>query len=171
MTRPDIFAIPIDAAGTLAIATRPRGGDWLADDLESLALAGVDTLVSLLEIAELVELGLENQPALCALHGLHYSNVPVPDLGLPPDTDRFLDAVRDIVSALRTGQNIAVHCRQSIGRSGLFAVSVVVALGATLERAREEVSTSCGVPMPETPAQLDWLQENVGRLSVLASDV
>ena len=168
MIQTDIFPIPVDAPGMLAIVSRPRGGDRLTDDLERLALAGVDILVSLLAIDEHVDLGLENEPGLCALQGLRYASVPVPDLGLPPDTDRFLDAVRDIVSELRAGQNVAVHCRQSFGRSGLFAVSVGVALGATLERALRDVSEARGVPVPETKAQLDWLQEHETRLSAIA---
>lgn len=171
MTHRAVFPIPIDAPGTLAIVTRPRGAEWLIDDLEQLALDGVETVVSLLAIDEQVELGLENESALCALHGLRYSNVPVPDLGSPPDADRFVGAVREIVSAVRAKRNVAVHCRQSIGRSGLFAVSVVVALGATLDRALEDVSEARGVPVPETQAQLDWLQENVGRLSGVSNDV
>lgn len=171
MTHGTLFAIPIDAPGALAIATPPRGGDWLTDDLECLALDGVDTLVSMLCIDEQVELGLENEGALCALHGLQYSSVPVPDLASPPDSDRFLAAVRDISSLLRAGQTVAVHCQQSTGRSGLLAVSVAVALGATLERALEDVSEARGVPVPETPAHLDWLQENVGRLSSVSNGV
>lgn len=164
MTHGTLIAIPIDAPGALAIATPPRGGDWLTDDLECLALDGVDTLVSMLCIDEQVELGLENEGALCALHGLHYSSVPVPDLASPPDSDRFLAAVRDISSLLRAGQTVAVHCQQSTGRSGLLAVSVAVALGATLERALDDVSTARGVRVPDTQAQLDWLRENVDRL-------
>lgn len=167
MTHGTLFAIPIDAPGALAIVTPPRGGDWLTDDLEQLALDGVEAVVSLLAIDEQVELGLENEPALCALHGLRYSSVPVPDLGLPLDTDRFLDAVRSIVAALRTGQNVAVHCGQSVGRSGLFAVAVAVALGAALERALENVSDARGARVPETQAQVDWLQKNVDRLSAM----
>ena len=167
MTQTDIFPIPIGTSGAFAIAARPRGGDWLTGDLERLALDGVDILVSLLDVDELVELGLENEPALCALNGLRYARVPVPDLGTPPDTARFLDAVRDIVTDLRAGRNVAVHCGQSVGRSGLFAVSVAVALGATLERALEDVSEARGVRVPETQGQLYWLREHVDRLSAV----
>jgi protein-tyrosine phosphatase len=167
MTQGDVFPIPIQASGTLAIVTCPRGGEWLTDDLEQLALDGVETVVSLLAIDEQVELGLENEPALCALHGLRYASVPVPDLGSPPDSDRFLDAVRDAVSALRAGQNVAVHCRHSAGRSGLFAVSVAVALGGTLQRAREDVMEARGASVPETQAQIDWLQEHEARLAAI----
>jgi protein-tyrosine phosphatase len=171
MTHGTLFAIPIDAPGALAIATCPRGGDWLTDDLECLALDGVDTLVSMLCIDEQIDLALENEGALCALHGLQYSSVPVTDLAPPPDSERFFEAVRDISSLLRAGQTVAVHCQQSTGRSGLFAVAVAVALGARLEQALDDVSAARGVRVPETQAQLDWLQENVGRLSGVSNDV
>ena len=38
--------------------TRPRGGDWLTDELRDLAVAGLDVLVSLLSAAEVAELDL-----------------------------------------------------------------------------------------------------------------
>ncbi|MCC6363579.1 MAG: hypothetical protein IT165_08635 [Bryobacterales bacterium] len=34
--------------GKLAMAARPRGGDWLDDEMESWRRAGIDTVFSLL---------------------------------------------------------------------------------------------------------------------------
>src|ERR1700743_3176736 len=48
------------ANGRLAIVPRPRGGDWLADDLHALRREGIDILVSLLTPSEVEELGLTN---------------------------------------------------------------------------------------------------------------
>ena len=42
----------------LAIAPRPRGGDWLEDDVRLLQRAGVDVIVSALTPVEAEELGL-----------------------------------------------------------------------------------------------------------------
>ena len=43
---------------TLAIITRPRGGDWLSDELSALKREGVGVVVSCLTDAEEHELGL-----------------------------------------------------------------------------------------------------------------
>lgn len=163
-----IFKVPLDVPGTLAITPRPRGGEWLGDDIERLALAGVDILVSLLMLDERIELGLENEAALCAIQGVDHVSVPVPDLGTPNDDGQFADAVRALARALRAGKTVAVHCRQSVGRSGLLAVSIAIALGASLESAIEDVSGARGVRVPETPAQAEWLRQNAARLSGLA---
>ena len=45
----------------LAIVPRPRGGDWLEDELDQMKRAGVDVLVSMLQVDEAVELGLSSE--------------------------------------------------------------------------------------------------------------
>lgn len=44
--RAEIYTIGDLARGRLSIMARPRGGDWLADEMQSLRDAGVDALVS-----------------------------------------------------------------------------------------------------------------------------
>ena len=48
-------------AGRLAISARPRGGDWLEDEISAWQRAGVDTVVSLLTIDEERDLALERE--------------------------------------------------------------------------------------------------------------
>jgi protein-tyrosine phosphatase len=162
-----IFQISIDAPGTVSITARPRGGDWLEDDVAGLAQQGVGVVVSLLCADEQVELALEEEAAICSKHDIEFISLPVPDLGVPHDTEEFVAAIYRLVRLVRAGSNIAVHCRQSIGRSGLLAVSIVMALGMTLEPALECVSNARGVRVPETDEQRRWLQRNERRLSEL----
>ena len=53
-----VYWIPLDQKGALGIMPRPRGDDWLEDELQALARYGVTFLVSLLEREEEEELGL-----------------------------------------------------------------------------------------------------------------
>ncbi len=46
--------------GRLGIMSRPRGGDWLEDEIRSLSQSQVDAVISLLEQSEIIELELEN---------------------------------------------------------------------------------------------------------------
>ncbi len=163
-----IFRIPVGIPGTLAITPRPRGGDWLDDDIAALAAQGVGVLVSLLRTDEQLELGLENEAATCLAHGIEFIALPVPDLGAPIDSREFMQAVQGLATLLRGGAGVAVHCRQSVGRSGLLAVAIAVAVGVPLESAIREVSAARGVPVPETTVQSDWLRRNVVQLSELA---
>jgi protein-tyrosine phosphatase len=165
----NIFQVPLQARGVLAITSRPRGGDWLSDDIETLAAQGVQILVSLLTVEEEVELQLENEAALCILNGIEFVALPIPDLGIPSDGAAFIGVIRRLASAVRDGKSVAVHCRQSVGRSGLLAAAVAVALGESLEAAFEVVSAARGVRIPETLEQGHWLRQNYDKLSALGS--
>jgi hypothetical protein len=66
---PDLFWIVGSWRGRLAIAARPRGGDWLEDELNGWRLAGINVIVSLLESDEVAQLGLlEESRAAVAVH-------------------------------------------------------------------------------------------------------
>lgn len=160
-----IFRIPITSQGSLAIAPRPRGGDWLEDDIADLARSGVRVLVSMLREDEQHELGLQGEAAACSRCQIEFVPVPVPDLGAPTDGEAFIRAVHGLADRIRTGASIAMHCRQSVGRSGMLAVSIAVALGVPLESALADVSRARGVSVPETKEQIDWLRRNAAALS------
>jgi protein-tyrosine phosphatase len=51
-----------------------------------------------------------------------------------------------------------VHCRQGIGRSGLIAIGALMSSGFATEEAIRAVSLARGLPIPETPAQHEWLR-------------
>jgi protein-tyrosine phosphatase len=163
--RKTIFEIQFRFPGVLAITPRPRGGDWLEVDIAALSFQGVNVLVSLLEAEEAFELGLERESASCEINGIEFWTLPVPDLGTPIDSPKFVRAATDLARVLRKGKCIAIHCRQSVGRSGLLAASIAVAAGLGLTDAIEAVSEARGVRVPETPAQLEWLRRYEPHLS------
>jgi len=129
--------------------------------------AGVEVLASALTADEQWELGLEDEPQACAAHGIEFVGLPIPDLGAPQDSLAFLGEVGRLTAALRLGRNVAVHCRQGVGRSGLVAVAVMVALGSPLEAALQAVSLARGLSVPETQEQRNWLEALSGALSRL----
>lgn len=140
----------------------------MTDDLQALRARGVDVLVCLLESPEQAELGLTDEALLCGEHRIKYVPAPVPDLGVPPNAGTFLEVVAAVVADLRSGLSVAVHCRQSVGRSGLFAVAVVIATGRALPEGRSTVSAARGVEVPETSEQLAWLRHYEQQLASLA---
>lgn len=155
---PDLYRIPTDTSGRLAISARPRGGDWLSDEVAGWQRAGVTVVVSLLEADEERDLGLTDEATECAAHGLHFVPVPVPDRGVPTDRIAFAEAVITVADELDNGERVGVHCRQGIGRSGLFAVAVLKALGVSTDIAIGAASAARGRPVPETPEQTEWLR-------------
>ena len=158
---PDLFRIATDTLGRLAISARPRGGDWLSDEVAGWKRAGVTVVVSLLESEEERDLGLTDEATECAAHGLRFVPVPVPDRGTPTDTTAFAEAVHAVADELDNGEWVAVHCRQGIGRSGLCAVAVLRVLGVPTADAIVAASAARGRPVPETPEQTEWLRRFV----------
>jgi protein-tyrosine phosphatase len=154
---PDLFSIPGPWRGRLAVATRPRGGDWLEDELTSWRPAGIDTIVSLLEKEEASQLELDREGDIAQSKGLRFISFPIPDRGVPASTPVTLSLLKDILQALEEGNNVAIHCRQGIGRSGLIAAAVLAASGIGVEKAIDIVSAARGQTIPETLPQLQWI--------------
>lgn len=155
---PDLFWIPGPWRGRLAVATRPRGGDWLEDEAGGWRRAGLDVVVSLLEREEAEQLELIHEGEAAESKGVHFVSFPIPDRGVPASMQATVSLLRNIANALEEGNSVAVHCRQGIGRSGLIAAGVLVTSGISAERAIEAVSAARGQTIPETPDQLRWLR-------------
>lgn len=155
---PDLFWIPGPWPGRLAVAARPRGGDWLEDEASGWRRAGLDVVVSLLEKEEAAQLDLDRESDAAASKGIHFISFPIPDRGVPASIPASLGLLKNIADSLEQGKNVAVHCRQGIGRSGLIATGVLVATGMGVSRAIEVVSSARGLAIPETPNQLQWIQ-------------
>ena len=155
---PDLFWIVGPWRGRLAIATRPRGGDWLKDELDGLRRAGVDVVVSLLETNEADQLDLVDERQAAEANGIRFISFPIPDRGIPASVQSAISLMSDLVGALEKGQNVAVHCRQGIGRSGLIAAGVLTIAGASPADAIQAVSSARGLSIPETPDQREWVE-------------
>lgn len=156
----DIFWIDGDPPPGLAIVLRPRGGDWLEDELLRFKRSGVDTLVSMLEPDEEAELGLAEEGALARQAGLEYVSFPIPDRHVPVAEKVFRGFVSELAERLRQGERIGVHCRGSIGRATVVAASVLVHLGWRPAAALEAIEDARGCPVPDTPEQREWILQS-----------
>jgi len=154
----DLFWIPGPWSGRLAIAARPRGGDWLPDEASGWQRVGLDMVVSLLEEDEAAQLELSEERQFAEASGIRFVSFPVPDRGVPESLSRAGALLRDITEALENGKSVAIHCRQSVGRAGLVAAGVLVTTGANAENAIQAVSAARGQTIPETVAQLQWIR-------------
>ena len=68
---------------------RPRGGDWLGDELRWLSADGVNVLLSMLTREEVAELGLNRMKAICGMEGIEFWSFPVADRGVPESSAAF----------------------------------------------------------------------------------
>ena len=162
----DLFSIPGPWRGRLAIALRPRGGDWLDDEASARRRVGIDVIVSLLEGEKAAKLDLENERQAAENNGIRFVSFTIPDRGVPASTEAAIAAIGAIVAQLDAGKNVAVHCRQGIGRSGLVAAGVLISSGIKAAEAVEIVSSARGTSVPETPEQRRWIERLPSRAPV-----
>jgi protein-tyrosine phosphatase len=151
--------------GKLAIAARPRGGDWLQDELAHWHDAGINSIVSLLTTEEEESLDLTKEAQLARANGMSFVSFPVPDRQVPESRAQATDLLDQINRDLSAGNNVVVHCRQGIGRSGLVAASLLVMRGQDVKSALARLGRLRGVSVPETPEQVRWLDQYAASLA------
>ena len=157
--RTELYWIEGPWRGRLAIMPRPRGGDWLEDEIQSWRRSGVDVVVSLLTRDEQTELNLPNEAALCRVNNIEFVSFPIVDRSVPSSVEAFSKQVIKLAERLADGKNIAVHCRQGIGRAALVAICILVWSGFESAAAIEQVAAARGCAVPETPEQRRWITD------------
>jgi protein-tyrosine phosphatase len=145
--------------GRLAIVARPRGGDWLEDDVRTWKEAELDVIVSLLTRDEIVQWELAEETQLCQTYNMLFFSFPIEDHGVPTSQADTLELAGKLHNALAGGQNVAIHCWGGIGRSGMIAACVLVRGGLEPNEALRRVSVGRGFPVPDTPEQREWVTE------------
>lgn len=157
--KPEIYWIGGPWRGRLAIVGRPRGNDWLEDEVLAWKAVGIDSVVSLLTPNEESELGLEAEGRLAKASGITYVSFPVPDRSVPPDLAGSVQLIRQIERWLTEGKDVAVHCRQGIGRSALVAACLLVSAGLQTDAAFARLGKTRGCAVPETAEQREWVMQ------------
>ena len=155
--KPDVYWIDGPWPGGLAILARPRGADWLEDEVEGWKHAGVDTVVSLLTRAEEIELGLSEEGDLVRRCGLRFLSFPIADYSVPTSKRDTRELVEKLEDELSRGNKIGIHCRQGIGRSSIVAACVLVSAGESAESAFRIVEAARRAPVPDTAEQKKWV--------------
>jgi protein-tyrosine phosphatase len=157
----ELYWIAISTPGRLAIMPRPRGGDWLEDEVKAWRRAGIDVVVSLLMPNEISELDLGHEQSLCEANGIQFRSFPIVDRDIPTSKTAVAELATELAQLLVEGKSIAVHCRQGIGRAALIAICVLVTTGVDADAATERVSAARGCLVPETVGQKRFIAEFV----------
>ena len=147
--------------GKLGIMARPRGNDWLEDEIRKLALSGIDEVISLLEKAEISELQIDNEEELCAKYEIGFRNFPIKDRSTPDDASAFLSLLDKICQLLEEDKKILVHCRMGIGRASLVAAGVLVKHGIDASQVFQLISKYRQMEVPDTQEQIRWFEETM----------
>ena len=143
--------------GRLAILARPRGGDWLQDEIRAWGRSGFHVIVSLLTPEETNELELTGEADRCRSEGIEFVSFPIPDRGVPASRGDTLHLIKSVEALLLAGKAVGIHCRQGIGRSGLIAACLLVSSGVRADAAFSRLKEARGLPIPETDEQRTWV--------------
>lgn len=161
MSEASLYWVGGIAPHRLALTPRPRAGEWLSDEIGSWRCAGVDCVISLLEQAEVRELGLEEEALLCASEGIAYLSFPIPDRGTPASAHKLDLLLTDVAAQLRGGRAVVVHCRAGIGRSGIIAACLLHRIGVPAKEVFARLSAARGMAVPDTDAQIAWTRQSL----------
>ena len=127
---------------TFCPGKKQRGGmtgDWDRDlelDLEVILASGSSTLVNLMEDHEMRDLGVADTAERIP-EGLQYLRWPIADAGTPGPTweAHWRKEGAGLISRLRGGENIVLHCKGGLGRTGMIAACLLVQFECTAEDA------------------------------------
>lgn len=144
-------------SGKLGMMPRPRGGDWLSDEMQRLAQRNVTTVISHLERAEEFELNIASEGELCIENGIEFIHYPILDRSTPKDLSSYLDLIADIDNRLENGENVVIHCRMGIGRTGITAASVLLKNEWDADQVFKSLSDSRTLEMPDTEEQVQFI--------------
>jgi protein-tyrosine phosphatase len=152
-------------SGKLALAARPRGGDWLEDEIEGWRNAGIDTVLSLLTPEEERDLELKDEAREVKKRGMRFVSFPIQDRKVPVSQPGLVAAMENLDVDLSAGKNLVIHCRQGIGRTGLVAACLLVMKGLSSGAAIGALSAARGNPVPETEEQRRWIDDYAATLA------
>jgi protein-tyrosine phosphatase len=82
----------------------------------------------------------------------------------PEDRDAFWALANDVANRLQSGEAVLIHCAGGVGRTAMLAVSVLLALGESINEAESAVSRAKSIV--ETMPQIEMLSWCASQVSV-----
>lgn len=159
MLRP--LQLPDDFSGKLWLTSMPGRYEPLEEFLGWCRADWVEEIVCLVDSEEIAHKSPQYGVAL-RTKGMPLSveQFPIPDYGVPENIEGLVDLARRVSEKLQAGRKIVLHCAAGYGRTGTFAVMVLMVAGMPLEIALATVKSAGS--SPETSEQRQLLQ----RLSI-----
>ena len=157
---PSIFVVETIGSGLLAVMARPVPGDWVDDEFAKISVFGIHRIVSLLEPAEAIAIGLEDESVFCERHSMEFVPYPIPDRGLPESIADFAEFTRSLYESIGQGNNTVIHCRAGIGRTGVVAAGILLHAAFDGESAFDHITKARGISVPDTEEQRQWIIDN-----------
>ncbi len=157
--------LPREVPGALLLHSMPGRYEAFEEARREMDRLKITRIVCLAPLDEIKEKSPDYAIAIARseLKPIHHL-FPVADYGAPDDLDAFCALVREVATAIREGERVLVHCGAGKGRTGTFAICVLIALGFTEGDAREAVGKSGSEPeQPSQEAAIRSVAAKLGR--------
>ena len=134
---------------------------WQRDlrlDLDTIAAWGPAAIVTLIEDHEFEMLGVQDLGRQISARGIEWHHLPIVDVEVPDARFEagWLASGPKLLSVLREGGRVLVHCRGGLGRAGTVAARFLVELGVPARQAVARVRAARPGAI-ETPDQLQYV--------------
>jgi protein-tyrosine phosphatase len=150
--------LPRDVAGSLWLHSMPGRRELLEQTWEQIAVHGVQLIVCLSESDE-VRAGSPSYAAAFDAKTIPclVERFPIPDFGVPSNREAFWSLASKLATQLSSGGRVLIHCGAGIGRTGMLAVCVLLALGDGPAEAQQAVSMAGSLAVtPEQRELVSW---------------
>jgi protein-tyrosine phosphatase len=148
--------LPVPVPGRLLLHSMPGRFEAIDRVWQQVRSEAIGAIVCLTEAFEIRLKSAQYAEALAA------GSVPCDVLpfeiregGVPQDRDAFWGLANDVANRLQGGESVLIHCAGGVGRTAMLAVSVLLALGETVQQAEAIVSRAGSTV--ETMAQIEML--------------
>ena len=141
--------------GNIGMMARPKGNDWLEDEINNLQRQSVNVVVSLLTKKEELELEIEREQYFCKKSNIKFLIFPILDRGLPSSKIEFRAFIIQINKLLNQNNKIVVHCRMGIGRTSLVASALLLLNGMKITNVFDFLSEKRTLSVPDTDEQIN----------------
>lgn len=152
--------------GTVAMCRMPGAVTDLEADVAALVQTDATCVVSLTPLDELADAGSGLLPASLAAQGIAWRHFPIGDFGTPQPAQQgdWRTLSHDLHARLDQGENVVIHCRAGLGRTGMVVLRLMVERGedpaTALHRLRQARPGTV-----ERPAQFDWAAQGTARVA------
>ena len=154
--------LPENISSKVYLNSMPGRNETMQDFLSEAEKLNISSIISLTDIEEIHRKSPEYAEYLQKKEKASIFPVdffPIEDFGVPSDKQKFFEFTDNVAQSVLSGKNILVHCAGGVGRTGMFANCLLLAMGLDLNTAVNLVKNSGSDP--ETSEQKDIVRSCV----------
>lgn len=109
----------------------------LQEDLFRVKNWGATTIVTLIEPHEFKSLGVEELEKEVMKYGIDWVWFPIKDCSTPNPSEfkNFKNFIKKLIMKIEMKENLFIHCRGGLGRSGIIAVEILKQMSVSPDNA------------------------------------